>query len=164
MTMEVRRMSEDRSDMGDTPDIAGEAPLPREWLPDGVEAEGHEVWEARTARVLAFTSLEWRRAEGRARAMPWLTEVGHWVGPAAALAAAAAALLLVGSNRAATLGRTPQADAVALSLVATGGDPVALWAALGVNADPVLALLTLEDHTGWMSRPDRAGPGPGDVR
>jgi hypothetical protein len=59
---------------------------------------------------------------------------------------------------------TPDAEAAALSLITADGDPVVLWATIGVTADPVLALLTLEDHTSWTARTDAATPAEGVVR
>jgi len=151
-------MTEHRPDSSVAPDAPYAEPLPREWLPEGAAPHGDAVWEARAASILALTEHAWR-AEARRAATPWLMELGRWISPAALLAASAAVLLLVAGNQAPS---TPHEDAAALSLITADGDPVALWATLGVPADPVLALLTLEDHTAWTSRVDAARPATGE--
>jgi hypothetical protein len=157
-------MNELHTDSSAAPDAPHAEPLPREWLPEGVAPEGDGVWEARTARILARTELAWEHAAARRTTTSWLTELGRWLSPAAALAASAAALLLAAANRAAPIGPTPSADAAALSLITADGDPVVLWATLGVTADPVLALLTLEDHTAWTTQADPLRPARGERR
>lgn len=52
---------------------------------------------------------------------------------------------------------------MALGLVASDGDPVVLWAALGVSADPVLALLSFEDHSPWLAATSSAAPSTGGI-
>lgn len=118
------------------------APLPRSWLPDPVAPEGDGVWDARAARIVAATDIEWEQALA---AVPgsWVTELGRWWRPTVALAAAAAALLLMTDGPPSRSGGAPP-DGAALDLIASDGDPVALWAAVGVDADPVLALIALE--------------------
>jgi hypothetical protein len=152
-------MNEHPMDSSAAPDVPHAKPLPREWLPEGAAPDGDAVWEERAARILARTELAWEHRE--APRTPWLTDLGRWLSPAAALAASAAALLLAAGNRAVYDRTTPDADAVALSLITADGDPVALWATIGVTADPVLALLTLEDHTVWTARADPATPAGG---
>ena len=151
-------MTEHNHDSSTVPDAPYAEPLPREWLPEGVAPEGDAVWEARTERILALTEHAWP-AEARRTTTRWLPELSRWLSPAAALAASAAALLLAAGNRASVPAQ--DADAAALSLITADGDPVALWATLGVTADPVLALLTLEDHTAWTARADAARPDTG---
>jgi hypothetical protein len=128
-----------------------------------VAPEGDAVWEARTARILALTEHAWP-AQDRRTTNSWLAELGRWLSPAAALAASAAALLLAAGNRGTPVQPGPLEDAATLSLITADGDPVALWATLGVTADPVLALLTLEDHTGWTGGADAARPARGEGR
>jgi hypothetical protein len=148
-------MSDERDDS--IPGVFREKPIPREWLPDGIEPEGDAVWEARAARVVARTELEWRRSVVRTRPTLSFAEMGGWFTPAAALAAAAAALLLAVGNGS----QAPSNDARALSMVVAEGDPVALWAALGVSAHPVLALLSLDEHASWITPADAGAPGAG---
>jgi hypothetical protein len=74
-------------------------------------------------------------------ALPWTSVLGSWWRGAAALAAAAAALLLLVPGEPV---QEAAAGALPLSVVATEGDPAALLAGLGVEADPVLAWIALE--------------------
>jgi hypothetical protein len=133
------------------PDAPHAQPLPSEWLPDGAPPDSDPVWGVRTERILGAAELEWARLVARQQTTAWLSEMGSWLRPAAVLAAAAAALLFATSDRVTYAGPAISADDVALRLVAAEGDPVAIWTTLGVTADPVLALLTLEDHTAWMT-------------
>ncbi len=135
-------------------------PLPRDWLPEALPPENHVVWETRASRILLTADRESldRRSE-RVGAAPWLWEIGSWLRPAAALAAAALGLLFVWPDSRASADPARAADEMALGLVASGGEPAALWAALGVPADPVLALLTLEDHSAFVGA---APPGPAE--
>jgi hypothetical protein len=126
-----------------------------------VAPEGDAVWEARTQRILARSDLAWDAAEARRTTTSWFLELGRWLSPAAALAAAAAALMLIAAGNRSALIET-DADAAALSLISADGDPVALWATFGVTADPVLALLTLEDHMAWTTRADPVRPDTGE--
>ncbi|MEQ1858051.1 MAG: hypothetical protein ABL963_16470 [Longimicrobiales bacterium] len=140
-------------------------PLPRDWLPEALAPESHAVWDASTARVLASAEREWSiRASGVPGVASWLSEMGGWLRPVAMLAAAAVVLALVLTDRPTLMAPSQAADAMALQLVASGGEPFALWAALGVPADPVLALLALDDHSAFAV-PERATePVQGDPR
>ena len=125
-------------------------PVPRGWLPDALPPDGDPAWDTHVARILAAAQPELARlASARVGegAAPWWSEMGKWWRPAAALAAAATAVLLLVVERPA--GPSAPPETVALTLIAAEGDPVALWAMLGVRADPVLALLTFEDHDGF---------------
>lgn len=146
----------DRDPVGESGSVQA-APLPKEWLPKAAPPDGHTEWEARTARIMSAVGPEWARLRlgGRAMGPSWLAEMGRWLRPAAALAAAGAGLLLWVTKPPAPSATFLSAENVALGLVVSDGDPVALWAALGVQADPVLALLTFEDH-----RALRAPTGP----
>ena len=136
--------------------------LPREWLPEALPAEGHPVWELRAARIVAAAEPELARLEHRAGggAGSWLSEMGGWWRPAAALAAAAVGLLFVVADPPPPDSTALSTEGVALTLIVADGDPVALWAALGVPADPVLALLALEDH-GAPAAPENPATAPG---
>jgi hypothetical protein len=141
-------------------------PVPRGWLPDALPPDGDPAWDARVARIMAASQPELARlaaagvGEGAA---PWWSEMGKWWRPAAALAAAAIAALLLVVERPA--GRSAPPEAVALTLIAAEGDPVALWAMLGVRADPVLALLAFEDHDGFPEdSPSSVRPPGGETR
>ncbi|MEX2048541.1 MAG: hypothetical protein WEB90_03090 [Gemmatimonadota bacterium] len=111
---------------------------------------------------MAATDRKWARLElrGTGGEPSWLSEVGSWWRPAAALAAAAVAVLLWSDPHIRTEPAHTAAE-MALGLVASDGDPVALWAALGVSADPVLALLTFEDHRAWGAASNPAPPSTG---
>ena len=114
------------------------APLPRGWLPDATPREGTPLWEITVARVVAATEM---RGSTLLDPPAWPSVLGSWWRPAAALAVAAGALLLV--SPAEPPSPQPRAGEVPLSVVATEGDPAALLAGLGVEADPVLALIAL---------------------
>lgn len=128
-------------------------PLPEGWLPgpSGPPADAPE-WEARVQRIVAAAGprLERRReraergAAGRA-GRAWWAELGLLLRPAAGLAAAAALLLVLLGPSPSPAG-DPSASST-LAAVASGGDPAALWRAAGAEADPVLALIALEEGT-----------------
>jgi hypothetical protein len=71
----------------------------------------------------------------------WTNLLGSWWKPAGALAAAASALLFM-------FGPPPDRGSgdggLPLSVVAAQGDPVALWEGVGIEADPVLAVMILQ--------------------
>lgn len=115
-------------------------PLPRQWLPEPRAVEGHPVWELRVARVMA--------AAGPALAgPPWWSEMGRWWKVSAGLAAASL-LVFLGvpevPDRPIQGGTGVAGDEFALGMVVAEGDAAAFWGALGVPADPVLAVLTFE--------------------
>jgi hypothetical protein len=140
-------------------------PLPGEWLPDASPPEDHVVWETRTARILVSAEREWTVLQSVGiGAAPWLSEIGSWLRPAAVFAAAAVALLFALPDSRAHIEPALTADEMALGLVAAGGEPAALWATLGVPADPVLALLTLEDHSALVVGTGPTNPAEGDIR
>jgi hypothetical protein len=137
----------------------GPGPLPRDWLPEPLPPEGDASWEARIARIMAATE----RQTG-AGVPSWLSEMGRWWQPTAALAAAAVvALLFVVADNPRSESPAGPTEGLALTVIAADGDPVALWAALGVTADPVLALLTLEDP-GAAAAPSEPAPPAGAPR
>lgn len=129
-----------RGTRDDTP-----APLPQGWLPRATPPEGGPDEEAMVARVMAAAEPGLRRlGKARPREALWPAVLGSWWRPAAALAAVAAALLLL--SDAVPGGRRPDAGAVPLSLLAAQGDPGAFLEQLGIEADPVLALIALREE------------------
>jgi hypothetical protein len=140
---------------------AAPAALPEAWLPEALPPEGHPAWELRARRIIAAAEPELARLEREVGppATPWLSELGGWWKPAALLAAAASALLFVTADPPPPDSPAFSSEGMALTLIASDGDPTALWAALGVPADPVLALLTLQDHSA-LAPPRGAAPPP----
>lgn len=142
--------------MRDRSEDSAPRPLPREWLPEPQPPERAAQWDARVERIMAAADPELRRLRSRRAAAgttAW-SVMGQWWKPAATLAAAAAALPLLFEPPAA-VSELPQ-DSFSLSLVAAEGDPVALWGAFGVQADPVLAMIAIQeqgDVTGQESPP-----------
>jgi hypothetical protein len=141
-------------------------PVPRHWLPDALPQDDDPAWETHVARILAASEPGLARLAAAGvgdGAAPWWSEMGKWWRPAAALAAAATAALLLVVERPA--GPSAPPDTVALTLIASEGDPVALWAMLGVRADPVLALLAFEEHDGFPDdSPSSIHPPGGETR
>ncbi len=130
-------------------------PLPPGWLPDPHPPEGDPRWDRRVERIMAAVGPELRRIRSRRSAaeVTWWSRMGVWWKPAAALAAASAALLLLVGRPA--VSPEPPPGSIPLGLVAADGDPVALWSALGVQADPVLALIAIQEQEDVMGRGSR---------
>jgi hypothetical protein len=129
-------------------------PLPRDCLPESQPREGAPVWDARVRRIMAAAEPELRRIEGRRSAVeaaPWWSVMGMWWKPAGALAAASVALLLLLGRR--DIHPGPPPGSIPLGLVASEGDPVTLWGVLGVQADPVLALIAVRGDVTGPSAP-----------
>jgi hypothetical protein len=105
-------------------------PLPREWLPEATAPEGAPEWEARLERITALAEPALRRLAG-----PWSSLLGVWWKPAAALVAAAALALALSPDG--------QDASLPLSVIARDGGPLVLWERVGIEADPVLALIAL---------------------
>ncbi len=120
-------------------------PLPRDWLPDATTPEGAPEWEVRLERIVSAAEpmLGMRGKRGSEIGVAWST-IGSWWKPAAALATAAAASLFMlyppKTLRDSGHGWLP------LSVMAAEGEPFALWEGLGIDADPVLALIALQQH------------------
>lgn len=129
-------------------------PLPRDWLPDSHPPEDAPVWHARVERIMAVAGPELRRLGSRRSAteITWWSRMGLWWKPAAALAAASTALLLLVGRPA--VFPEPPPGSIPLGLVASEGDPVTLWRALGIPADPVLALIAVQEPED-VTRPAR---------
>ena len=130
--------------MVDRSDDDSPRPLPRDWLPEATPPEGAPEWEIRQERILAAAEPALRRLEkwGSQTEATWSTTFGSWWRVAAAMATAAVALLFM--LRPAAIVRESGDSRVPLSVVAAEGEPFALWAGLGIDADPVLALIALE--------------------
>jgi hypothetical protein len=99
-----------------------------------------------TRRIMAAAEQELRALERRRFETRGFTpsRATRWWKPAAALALAATVLLL-------SLMRPPglaesQPESILLRLVASDGDPVSLWNSLGIQADPVLALIAIQER------------------
>ncbi|MQA92390.1 MAG: hypothetical protein GEU90_19550 [Gemmatimonas sp.] len=140
----------DRSEGGVPP------PLPWEWLPDPQPPEGAEPWDTRLERIMAAADpgLRGLRTRSAAAGTSW-SVFGLWWKPAAALAAAAIALpLLIGPPTVSE----PRTEGLSLSLIAAEGDPVTLWGAFGIPADPVLARIAFQGQR------NRAGQGVTPVK
>jgi hypothetical protein len=122
-------------------------PLPRGWLPDPQPPEGTLVWEARTRRIMAAAGPEfWKLTSAHSAAeVTWWSVMAPWWKTAAALAVASTVLLLLAGRRAGPPQTPP--GSIPLGLVASGGDPVTLWRALGIQADPVLAQIAIREQT-----------------
>lgn len=122
-------------------------PLPRDWLPSSPvrAARDVEYWDAQARSVAAAAepTLARYRAYPQGR-LPWWHALGRSWRPALAGALAAAAGLLLALGLGADRRPAPHAGDVALAAVASAGEPAALWAARGEEADPILAFLALE--------------------
>lgn len=130
-------------------------PLPPEWLPDPVPSDEEVAyWHERLERLMdaAEPVLERYRRPTRT-VVPWWSALQlRWRPAVAGTGGLAAAAVLV-----AVLAFGPELErhpptpadpaATVLSAVVSGGDAVALWSAVGANADPTLALLALEYRT-----------------
>src|SRR5687767_11377428 len=121
-----------------------EQPLPREWLPDASAREGAPEWDVTLQRILAAAEPSLRQLQDASTAsdVSWSAVLASWWRPAAAIAAAAALLLLLD-------GRDTENRAqggVPLTVMAAQGEPFALWQSVGTEADPVLALIALQQE------------------
>lgn len=136
------------------------APLPREWLRDGHPPESDPIWDTKAARITAIASSELLTLSGRRSAVAptgWAS-IAPWWKPVAVLAAASVTLLLLVGRSAA--GRNAGRESVALGLVASNGDPATLWGALGVQADPVLAQIAIQNRQEVTGRTSPPADGP----
>ena len=127
-------------------------PLPREWLPAASAPEDAPEWKDRAARIVAAAEPALHSLENQASAagVTVASLLGSLWKPAAAILAAAAALLVIldpASPRDSGPGWSP------LSIVAAAGEPFALWEGLGIEADPVLALIALEGQAAGRTDP-----------
>lgn len=133
-------------------------PLPRDWLPDPLPSEADSSWSQRLDRIMAAAAPELRVLRSRRSTvqLTWWSEMARWRMPAAALAAAATAVFLL-TWRSSALPESPPGS-ILLELVATNGDPAALWRARGAEVDPVLAWVALQkqEDLDRQSAPTRA--------
>ena len=125
-------------------------PLPEDWLPDPVTGEaGQEgAWTEREREIVRAAEPRLRKVRRKARGDGhrsagggWLRMSGWWRPAAAAAAAAVLILLLTHPPRP---NATGERGSPALGAIVTGGEPTSLWRAAGREADPVLALITLD--------------------
>jgi hypothetical protein len=119
--------------------------LPGEWLPAPLPAADAQEWSVRRERIVrcAEPALETLRACGSYSVAEPIDALAAWWKPAVGLAAAAALVLFTLEMR------RPDSDidhSLALSFLAADGSPVALWNAAGIQADPVLALVALQEQ------------------
>lgn len=136
-------------------------PLPKDWLPTSPvpPREDETYWTARLQALMAEAEpmlAEHRRP--RVRQVSWLEALAaRWrpaVGAAFALAASLVLALAVGVGRTErTAPHPPQPGSVVLATIVSGGEPAALWQSAGVEADPTLALMALENG----GRPEGGG-------
>jgi hypothetical protein len=120
-----------------------EQPLPRGWLPEASAPRAAPEWDIQLQRILAAAEPSLQQIEcAHHTDVTWSMVLGSWWRSAAAIAAAAVLLLLL--DRTDTAGRASAADALPLSVMVAAGEPFALWESLGIAADPVLALITLQ--------------------
>ena len=134
-------------------------PLPREWLPDRQKSETDPSWSQQIERIMAAAAPELGTLRSRRSAVQitWWSEMARWCAPAAVLAAAATAFFFL-TWRPAALPESPRGS-VLLGLVAAEGEPIALWRARGIEADPVLAWVALQrqEELHRQSAPATAG-------
>jgi hypothetical protein len=129
----------------------GRFPLPPEWLPAPQAPEDHPVWRVRADQLMSTAGPELARLAGRRRQeeFEWWSVLADWWRPSAALASVAAAVLLFIAPS--TPAAVSSGDDLTLRIVAGEGSPVAIWKAIGVGADPVLALLAFENHDTFVA-------------
>lgn len=121
-------------------------PLPRDWLPDATPPDAAAEWAVRVQRIMAAAEPALAKLGNRDDSSDagWPVELGSFWRPAAAVATAATLLLVVADKPRAV--RESGYDGLPLSLMAAEGQPVALWEGLGIDADPVLALIALQEQ------------------
>jgi hypothetical protein len=125
--------------------------LPQGWLPDPNPSEGDPKWDEKIERIMAAAGPELRTLRSRRSAaeVTWWSRMGLWWKPAASLAAASTALVLLVERPASA---EPPPGSLALGFVVSDGDPVTLWGALGIQADPVLALIAIGGQGDMMGQ------------
>lgn len=121
-------------------------PLPQEWLPEAAAPAGAVEWETRSERIMAVAEPKLQRLGRRVPTSEpsWWSALGWWWKPAAVVASATAAVLFVLDAPVAL--REPTPDSLSLMVIAAAGEPIAFWEMLGVEADPVLALIAWQEQ------------------
>lgn len=139
------------------PEPGHPTPIPKGWLPSPVPPEDAETWDLQVRRIMAAAAAQdadATRVDDPRRpfdgpldrpldpSLDRWSGVGHFWRHAAVLAAAAIALLFMVDLPEAAPRGTPAS--LSLGLMVAQGDPSALWAVSGVEADPVLALIAAQ--------------------
>lgn len=136
-------------------------PLPKSWLPSPLPPEDAATWDLQVRRIMAAAAVQ--DADATRIAHPrrpldgpldgpldrpldrqpdrWSGVAGLWR-HAAVLAAAAIALLFMVDPPEPGLRATSASPS--LSLMVAQGDPAALWALSGIEADPLLVLIAAQ--------------------
>lgn len=122
------------------------APLPRSWLPVPLPSAADPAWDDRVEGIMAAAapelhSLARKRSTGAVR--QW-SGIEAWSVPAVAIAAASVALMLIVKGPKNLRDAPP--GSIPLGLIAAGGNPAILWSSLGIEADPVLALIAVQEQ------------------
>jgi hypothetical protein len=128
----------------DPNDAAG--PLPHDWLPAPVAPADAAEWQVRLERILTAAGPALRGLREAAPETSWPDMLGSWWKPAAAMAAMAAAAAVLLFLFVPAQPQQPPGEGVPLSVIAAEGEPFALWDGLGIDADPVLALIALSEQ------------------
>ena len=138
--------------MTERPEDEVQQPLPTTWLPDPHPPDDDRRWNETTERIMraAAPELQALRSRRSTIAVGGWSEMGRWWKPAAVLAAASIALLLLLEP---LISRTAVPRSLPLGFVASDGDPVTLWRMMGLEADPVLALIAIRDQTSPRQAP-----------
>lgn len=129
--------------MSARPDEQTPPPLPRVWLPDAAAPADATEWQVMIERIAAASEPGLLRLRDREADVSWPAVLGAWWKPAAVLATAATALLILLDP---PVSGGSASGSLPLSVLAAEGDPVSLWRALGIEADPVLALIAIQEQ------------------
>lgn len=122
-------------------------PLPSDWLPKPVARAGKDdlqIWESRICQLLAKAEPTLERY--RARDLGWWSALSYYWRPVAASALATAMLLILFFGLGSQPGKPSPGSNLVLMAAASDGSPEVLWAAIGEEADPVLALIALAEE------------------
>jgi hypothetical protein len=119
--------------------------LPDELLPGpgaSADLDDPQVLEMRIRRLVRAGEPTLERY--RAGQIGWWQALSFYWQPVTAAALAGTAALVITLGFASAPHNVPATRDIALVAAASDGNPVALWAAAGQQADPVLALIALE--------------------
>jgi hypothetical protein len=117
-------------------------PLPRKWLPEPAAPADAPEWEALARRIMSAAGPALDRQASADPEAGWAVVLGSWLRPALVFAAASAAIVVVAYQAKPVQG--VDRPSVPLAVLASDGDPAALWQSLGITADPVLGLIALQ--------------------